>query len=203
LFGTLKIFTEPKYKQRMRKEFLPLTHLNIEIKARCSYPEHIRGILKARKAVFKGIDQQVDTYFKCSTGRLKLREGTIENAFIHYNREDKAGPKTSTVTLYYPEPNSILKKILTNALGTLIIVKKKREIYFIDNIKFHIDTVDKLGNFIEIEAIDKTGAIGQDKLYSQCKEYMKLFEVKSEDLIKTSYSDMLLALERKIPDYKY
>jgi len=170
-----------------------MTHLIIEIKARCNHTDEIRNILINSNADFKGYDYQTDTYFNCSNGRLKLREGNIEHNLIHYNRENKSGPKDSVVTLYKPMPDSALKEILTGSLGILVVVKKKREIYFIDNIKFHIDCVEKLGSFIEIEAIDKDGNIGRDQLLDQCEQYMKLFKIKPLDLIEYSYSDMLLS----------
>jgi predicted adenylyl cyclase CyaB len=173
-----------------------MSFINIEIKARCHDPERIRAILKQRNALFKGEDHQIDTYFNCCHGRLKLREGNIENPLIHYNREDQAGPKQSAVTLYQPQPDSSLKKILTQALGVLVVVDKQREIYFIDNIKFHIDQVERLGSFVEIEAIDELGVIGQEQLKKQCKEYMRLFQINPEDLIEYSYSDMLIKLKR-------
>lgn len=123
---------------------------------------------------------------------MKLREGNIEYALIHYKRENETEPKESIVTLYYPERNSALKEILVNSLGIHVVVKKKREIYFIDNVKFHIDTVDGLGSFVEIEAIDTAGKIGKDTLLRQCERYMNLFGIRSDDLVNSSYSDMLL-----------
>jgi len=167
-------------------------HINIEIKAKCFNPSKIRDILKNKNAEFKGSDHQIDTYFKTNLGRLKLREGNIENHLIYYEREDKEGPKQSEVILLETQPNTSLKEILTKALTILIIVDKEREIYFIDNVKFHIDEVKNLGNFIEIEAIDYEGNLGKEKLLEQCKKYMKLFEINEEDLIKNSYSDLLI-----------
>lgn len=167
-------------------------HINIEIKAKSSNSNKIRQILKNKKADFKGLDHQVDTYFKVNYGRLKLREGDIENYLIHYQREDQEGPKQSNVTLLKSPPDSALKVILTKSLGLLVIVDKQREIYFIENVKFHIDEVKDLGSFIEIEAIDKDGLIGKDKLSQQCKQYMELFSIKNADLISCSYSDLLL-----------
>jgi predicted adenylyl cyclase CyaB len=96
------------------------------------------------------------------------------------------------VNLYKTEPRTPLKEILTKAFGILVVVDKQREIYFIDNIKFHIDTVKDLGTFIEIEAIDTDGNIGIDKLTQQCEYYLNLFEIKQQDLVSTSYSDLLL-----------
>ncbi|MGM5488921.1 MAG: class IV adenylate cyclase [Nanobdellota archaeon] len=170
-----------------------MANLNIEIKAHSSEQDKVRQILKARNADFKGEDHQVDTYFKVNHGRLKLREGTIENKLIHYAREDQEGPKQSHVTLYESTPGSSLKEILINANGVLVVVDKRREIYFIENIKFHIDTVEGLGTFIEIEAIDSDGSIGKDRLLAQCQEYLDLFEVQQEDLVSGSYSDMLVS----------
>ncbi|MFW6282897.1 MAG: class IV adenylate cyclase [Minisyncoccales bacterium] len=169
-----------------------MKHKNIEIKAKSENPEKIREILKSKKAEFKGVDHQIDTYFKINSGRLKLREGNIENHLIHYNRADKEGPKQSDITLFKTDPQSSLKEILTKALGILVIVDKKRRIYFIDNVKFHIDTVEKLGTFIEIEAISKNNNIEEKKLLEQCNYYIDLLEISKEDLISKSYSDLLL-----------
>ena len=167
-----------------------MSHLNIEIKARCSDHEKIRSLLLSHHADYKGTDHQIDTYFKVNHGRLKLREGNIENFLIHYERENKDGPKESDVTLLATSPGSTLKPILTKALGILSVVDKQREIYFIENVKFHIDTVIGLGTFIEIEAIDKDDTIGKEKLRAQCDQYIKLFGIATLDLVPISYSDL-------------
>jgi len=169
-----------------------MAHINIEIKAKSNNQDKIREILKSRNADFKGIDHQVDTYFNVGFGRLKLREGNIENYLIQYDREDKEGPKQSNVILYKSNPKSNLKHILKEALGTLVIVDKQREIYFINNTKFHIDKVKDLGTFVEIEAIDNEGNIGRNKLLEQCNQYLELFSISQKDLISVSYSDLLL-----------
>src|SRR3989339_284583 len=123
---------------------------------------------------------------------LSLMLYEIENHLIHYQRENKEGPKQSDVTLFKSDPKSSLKEILTKALGILVVVDKKREIYFIDNVKFHIDVVEDLGTFVEIEAIDNDGTIGKDKLLQQCQFFLDLFKISQEDLISVSYSDLLL-----------
>jgi len=166
-------------------------HTNIEIKARCNNQETIRNILKTGNADFKGTDRQIDTYFKVNSGRLKLREGTVENALIHYNREDKYDAKESDIILYQNSKNSLLKELLTRALGLLITVDKEREIYFIGNVKFHLDKVVGLGEFIEIEAIGNENA-DKENLMSQCKFYLNLFGINKEDLVPVSYSDLLI-----------
>jgi len=167
-------------------------HINIEIKAKCDDHEKIRKILKEKGAEFKGVDHQIDTYFKVGNGRLKLREGNIENYLIFYEREDREGPKQSNVILFKTFPNSEIKEILKKSVGELVVVDKKREIYFIDNVKFHIDIVEGLGSFVEIEAIDKEENIGKDKLLVQCNEYLGMFNIPGGNLITNSYSDLLM-----------
>ena len=167
-------------------------HVNIEIKAKCFNHDKIREILKSRNADFRGIDHQIDTYFEVNFGRLKLREGKIENHLIYYDRENKADPKQSNVILFNSDPNSSLKEILTKSLGILVIVEKEREIYFIDNVKFHLDNVKNLGSFVEIEAIDENGTIGKKKLLKQCNSFLNLFKISQNDLISVSYSELLL-----------
>jgi predicted adenylyl cyclase CyaB len=169
-----------------------MPHINIEIKARCTDQDRIREILKSENADCKGIDHQIDTYFKSPNGRLKLRQGTIENSLIFYNREDKEGPKQSEVTLLNVDPTNSPRDILVQAMGVLVEVDKEREIYFIENIKFHLDTVKGLGTFVEIEAIDSDGSIGKETLLEQCNEYLEKFGIQNDDLISVSYSDMLL-----------
>jgi adenylate cyclase, class 2 len=166
-------------------------HLNIEIKARCADPGRIRTLLQELAADFKGEDHQIDTYFNVPEGRLKLREGNIENALIHYRRADQVGPKRSEVTLYRTSPGAVLKEVLTAALGVRKVVDKKREIYFIGNVKFHIDSVKGLGSFVEIEAIDADGSLGEAKLREQCDYYLGLFDIREENLVEESYSDMV------------
>ena len=169
-----------------------MSHINIEIKARCHDQESIRQILRSENAEFKGTDHQTDTYFRVSQGRLKLREGNIENNLIHYRRADTEGPKQSDVLLFRSDPGSALKEILTKALGILVIVEKKREIWFIGNVKFHLDLVEGLGSFVEIEAIDRDGSTGRDALLRQCRHYLRLFSIADKDLVPVSYSDMLM-----------
>jgi len=166
--------------------------LNVEIKARCADPSAVRKYLLDHDARFLGTDHQVDTYFQVPRGRLKLRQGNIENALIHYDRPDQEGPKSSKVTLFPVTEGDTLCHLLDHALGIWAVVDKQREIYFIRNVKFHIDTVKGLGGFVEIEAIDKDGSISQNALEKDCRFYMHAFGIGDEDLLSKSYSDMLV-----------
>lgn len=166
--------------------------MNVEIKARCDNQALIQQYLKRHDADFHGLDHQIDTYFIVPKGRLKLRQGNIENALIYYERENQAGPKQSLTTKSDLGPDSDIKDVLTKVFEVLTVVDKQREIYFIDNVKFHIDRVERLGTFVEIEAIDKTGRRGHAELLSQCQKYLKDFGIKEDALVPKSYSDLLL-----------
>lgn len=172
-----------------------MSFLNVEIKARCTDPAAIRHYLLAHNAEFNGVDEQTDTYFQVPNGRLKLREGRIENNLIQYNRPNQAGPKNSDFKLVKVPDAAGLKTALTASLGIKVVVRKKREIYFIGNVKFHIDEVPGLGSFMEIEAgnIGTGAGLDQPALLEQCQHYMQQLGIRNEDLIQVSYSDMLLA----------
>lgn len=165
----------------------------MEIKARCAEPAAIRQFLVNSGADYKGLDQQTDTYFNVPNGRLKLREGNIENNLIYYERSNQAGPKDSFFRLVKTEDSTGLKEALAKAMGIKVEVKKSREIYFIRNVKFHIDEVPGLGSFVEIEAGNNLAPeMTRDQLKEQCEYYLQQFAIRPEDLLEMSYSDMLL-----------
>ncbi len=166
--------------------------INIEFKARSSRIDQLENLLQQQHPEFIGEDHQVDTYFNVPSGRLKLREGNIENALIYYERENTSGAKSSQVLLYQHKPDPSLKEILVKTLGIKAVVDKRRKIYFINNVKFHFDTVNSLGTFVEVEAIDRDGNIGKEKLQSQCDKYAALFGILPEDYCTHSYSDMIM-----------
>ena len=169
-----------------------MAFLNVEFKARTSNLAELENRLLKLNPRFAGEDQQTDTYFNVSTGRLKLREGNIENALIFYERPDQAGAKTSKVRLYRFDPDPLMKEILTASLGIKVVVKKTRRIYFIGNVKFHFDFLSEVGTFIEVEAIDNTGETGIAVLQEQCRYYAEFFGIQPNDYVSESYSDMLL-----------
>jgi predicted adenylyl cyclase CyaB len=166
---------------------------NFEFKAKVDNLKKYEDKLLQLNPDFRGKDHQIDTYFNVSNGRLKLREGNIENALINYNRENITGSKLSEVILYKHEPDKALKEILSLQLGVKIIVNKRRKIYFIDNVKFHFDIVENLGMFIEVEAIDDAEKFTIEELKEQCEKYFTFFGLDKSNLIDKSYSDLIEA----------
>lgn len=172
-----------------------MTSLNIEIKARVDDLASIRSYLLAHGADFRGEDHQIDTYFTVPHGRLKIRRGTVESCIVHYDRPDTEGPKACRYRIEHFTPGDPaldrLHDLLAAALGILVEVDKRREIWFIGNIKFHLDRVSGLGTFFEIEAI---GDHGQDEseLRRQCGQYLSALGIDGDRLVDCSYSDLLM-----------
>lgn len=166
--------------------------LNVEFKAKVADASLFEDRLKALGPRFIGVDHQVDTYFHVQQGRLKLREGNIEQALIHYERADIAGAKSSSVILYQSPTDPALKRILSLHLGIKTVVDKQRRIYFIDNVKFHFDRVEGLGDFVEVEAIDQDGSKTREVLELQCRHYAQVLGIPEDAYMRESYSDMLL-----------
>ncbi len=163
--------------------------LDIEIKAKCENHDGIIDIITSKGAKFIGKFDMADKYFNVRTGRLKFREGDIEDILIQYDRENKNIKRSDFLVEIMPKNSSVMK-MLEKTLGIKVIVKKSRRIYILDNIRFHIDDVESLGKFIEIEVRGET----EDelpKLRKQIKEFLDLFQVQEENLIKGSYSDLV------------
>ncbi len=169
-----------------------MPHINFEFKAQTNAIDLLEKKLLTLNPKYIGEDNQIDTYFNVATGRLKLREGNIENALIYYERVNTAGAKQSNILLYQHKPDATLKNILIKVNGIMAIVDKKRKIYFVENVKFHFDWVKGLGSFIEVEAIDKDGTFGVAKLKEQCNFYAEFFNILQKDFIAQSYSDLIL-----------
>jgi len=162
-----------------------------EIKAKCRDLNKVRDILKSQNAEFKAIDHQIDTYFHSKNGILKFREANLENNLIHYLGENTQKSTKRASSLYKAEANSSLKDILEKSLGKKCVVEKNREIYLIDKVKFHLDTIKDLGNYIKIVATQNNNNTSTEELQEQCNFYIKLLQINAKDLISDSYSDII------------
>ncbi|HMQ06096.1 MAG TPA: class IV adenylate cyclase [Saprospiraceae bacterium] len=175
-----------------------MKHTSIEIKAICDDPFRIIDWLEKNQARYIGEDIQTDTYFLVKQGRLKHREGQIENNLIYYERNDKAGPKKSKINIYPCTREGNLIQILIQALGMKVQVKKIRRIYIIETIKIHLDIVEGLGSFVEIEVFVSGEAQEESRGRTQCKLLMDKWGIKEGDLIGASYSDLMIAKNNRI-----
>ncbi|MBI4164297.1 MAG: class IV adenylate cyclase [Acidobacteria bacterium] len=169
--------------------------ISFEFKARLRDEAPIRRALKRLRARYLGEDHQIDTYFKVARGRLKLREGKIENALIFYNRANAPRARRSTVEMtLLPRRNSV-KQVLSRVLETLAVVDKCREIYFVGTVKIHLDRVPGLGMFVEVEAISRSGRIARARRLAS--RFRKMFRIPAANLVGESYSDLVLQKLRR------
>lgn len=167
-----------------------MKRVNYEFKARLRDEPRVRAALKRLRARYVGTDHQVDTYFRVPAGRLKVREGKIENALIFYQRSNAPRPRRATIEMMLLPPRNALRTILNEVLRPQAVVDKRREIYFVGNVKIHLDRVHGLGKFLEVEALARSGGLG--KIRKQAKKFQKLLGVASRDIVPQSYSDLVL-----------
>ena len=163
---------------------------NIEIKARCREPARARAL--ATETV--GIDRQVDTYFVTREGRLKLRESSLSGGqLVAYFRADDDGPRRSDYQLIAVEDATGLKAMLTTMLGVHRVVRKTREILLHENVRIHVDEVDGLGTFIELEAVFDGTPEEEERNHARVQWMMGEMGVTDADLIAGSYEGMVEA----------
>ena len=166
---------------------------NVELKARLQSLDAARDLARHLATDQLPDQHQVDTYFHCRQGRLKLREINGAPAqLISYQRPDTTAAKASRYYLIdVPDPAAMLQG-LTAALGVIVRVEKHREIYFYHNVRIHLDRVERLGTFLEFEAVlTSDDALGQgEALVAWLQEK---FSIEPTELLTHSYSDMLLA----------
>lgn len=164
---------------------------NIELKARLHDPEAARRIAQSIATRYVGVEEQVDTYFHCTKGRLKLREINRQSAqLIQYVRSNQTEPKPSDYQLVPVVEPELLKQALTAALGVRAVVRKRREIFLVDNVRIHLDAVDPLGDFLEFEAVlgsEVTDAAG----HAQLEDLAARFHLQPQDLLACSYGELI------------
>ncbi|MDM1380016.1 class IV adenylate cyclase [Myroides marinus] len=164
---------------------------NVEFKA---YAKDL-GVLEERLSVLnpilEGVFRQVDTYYNVPLGRVKLREYDDFSSLIYYNRTDGVDAKGSDVIYYKHEKDAALGAILELQFGIKVRVSKVRKVLKYKNVSVHLDTVEGLGTFVEVEACNIGAEQGVD-LKKQCDEFFELLKLKEEDLVAVSYSDLIL-----------
>src|SRR3954471_11496304 len=125
---------------------------NVELKARDPEPERSLERARALGAEDRGELRQCDTYFAVPRGRLKLREQEPGGAeLIAYERPDAAAARESRYRIAPVTDATALREALDAALGTTVVVDKRRHLLLWDGVRIHLDHVDGLGDFVELE----------------------------------------------------
>jgi adenylate cyclase class IV len=127
---------------------------NVEIKARiASVAALLARVLAAGGSTPERIEQD-DTFFACAQGRLKLRDfGDGRGELIHYQRADAGGPKLSDYVRAPTSDPAALREALTRAQGVIGRVRKTRLVSRIGATRVHLDEVEGLGEFLELEVV--------------------------------------------------
>jgi adenylate cyclase len=163
---------------------------NIEIKAFLPDPSRVKQIAE-EIGEDKGVIHQEETFFTSKRGRLKLRRFSATNGeLINYERLDKPGPKQSHYVISTTADPEGLRQILEKALGIEGIVRKKRHLFLVGQTRIHLDEVEGLGNFLELEVVLQEGQQPEDGM-AIAAGLMKKLGVKREDLIAGAYIDLI------------
>ena len=172
---------------------------NLEIKARDPDPARSLERALALGAEDRGEITQRDTYFGRTAGRLKLREQAPGEAeLIEYRRPDEAGARASDYRLVPVSDPDGLREALDAALGTLVVVEKRRRLLLWEGVRIHLDEVEGLGSFLELEATDAEldrsgpGQPGPSRTAPKIDHLRAELDIPDEQLIAGSYSDLLL-----------
>jgi predicted adenylyl cyclase CyaB len=163
---------------------------NLEYKARIDDPKPYQAKARSLGADLWGDLRQTDTYFAVPNGRLKLRETAgLQGELIFYLRDEQAIDRASDYEVSRtPEPAS-LRDLLSAALETLAVVKKRRTLLVLDGIRIHFDNVEELGHFLELEVpVQEDDTPARDKLNWLLGELGLTWE----QCIRASYLDLVI-----------
>jgi homotetrameric cytidine deaminase len=165
---------------------------NIELKARNPDPADTLDRALAFGARDAGEIRQRDTYLAGAHGRLKLREQEPgDDELIQYHREEAAEVRTSEYRRL-PVPDAVaLREALDAAHGTLVVVDKRRRLLLWENVRIHLDEVEGLGSFVELEAVAEEGSDLSEE-HSKVERLREQLGIAAANLVASSYSDMLL-----------
>jgi homotetrameric cytidine deaminase len=171
---------------------LPAARRNIEVKARDADPGRTLELALALGAEDRGEISQRDTYFARARGRLKLREQEPgETELIQYRRDHADEARTSHYRRVAAGAADGLREALDEAYGTLVVVEKRRRLLVWEEVRIHLDEVEGLGRFVELEAVAPADSdlTGEHEKVARLRE-----ELRIEDgaLVAASYSDLLL-----------
>lgn len=164
---------------------------NIEIKAYSTNLEKqtliALGLSNARMQTLR----QTDTFFNVQHGRLKLREFSEGCAqLIFYHRENQTGPGLSDYQITETTDAEGLKAVLRRAYGIRAEVQKTRKLCLCGRTRIHLDQVDNLGDFIELEVVLREGEsiISAER---EAESLMNSLGITSAQLIDVSYAELL------------
>ena len=167
-----------------------MAHVNVELKARDPNPEVTTARCLNLGAVSAGTLQQRDVYFRTRRGRLKLRSQADDGSeLIAYRRVDAAEASESTF-VRAPTSESVVEA-LDFALGTTVVVSKRRHLLLWEGVRIHLDEVEGLGSFIEFEAV-LPDAGDAETARAKLAHLRSELHIEDDALVSGGYADLLI-----------
>ncbi len=164
---------------------------NIEIKAVLKDRAEVEAVAARLSDTAPEVIHQYDVFFRCEGARLKLRIlGTNHGELIRYQRADAAEVRRSNYTIARTEDPHALLDILTPTLGRTGEVRKTRTLYVIGQTRVHLDRVDGLGDFLELEVVLRPDQ-GDGEGRHIAEALLSEFHIEKEHLLAEAYVDLL------------
>jgi predicted adenylyl cyclase CyaB len=164
---------------------------NIEIKARTQDPQTVATRAIRAGGSDEAVLLQEDVFFHVADGKLKLRifpDGT--GHLISYRRDTGKSARPSNYTIAPTTDAAALRSILANVLGETAVVRKHRRLITIGQTRLHIDEVEGLGTFVELEVVLEDGQSEADGR-AIANDLMQRLGISDADLLAESYVDMM------------
>ena len=164
---------------------------NIEIKARVHNLESLLPSVAALADSGPTHIHQVDTFFSCSNGRLKLRKfSDTQGELIFYRRADSRQPKESFYVLVPTAEPDALREVLTLSYGMVGRVLKNRTLFMLGRTLIHLDRVEGLGDFLELEVVMAENEPAEKGL-AVAQEILNDLAIAADQLVPGAYIDLL------------
>ncbi|MGE5409816.1 MAG: CYTH domain-containing protein [Clostridiales bacterium] len=168
--------------------------VNLEIKVELKSHKNVKTILKSIGAEFIGILKQKDIYFKGKSQLLKLRIQGNRYEFIRYNRDESGKTRWSKYVIIDMQ-GKMIPEFLQSILTVETVIEKRRELWYFDNTRIHLDTVKGLGQFLELETLVlKKGRKDAENRFNYMVNTLDL-DVKGQ--IRSSYRTLMLKISKK------
>ena len=169
---------------------------NIEAKYRCPDLAAVRERAQALGARSMGVLKQQDTFFSAPLARLKLRDsGNGKAELISYRRADVPHARGSDYTICRVSDPSQMRQTLGHALGASGAVAKQRELYLFRTTRIHLDAVDNLGDFVELETV--LGGQSDDDAHKELRYVAEALGLEAGQVVAKPYVDLLAACQER------
>lgn len=164
---------------------------NIEIKAKLKDRANVEHRLRALDAKCLWTHRQRDTFFKVPRGWLKLREsdGRPPELIAYERSTELAGPRSSFYEVLPLKDPEAWKRLLARVLPIDRVVEKERTLWIYQHTRIHLDRVDRLGEFLELETVVES--IPDREAHAETQRLLEILGIDRADLIPVPYKDLL------------